>query len=118
MKISKADILNPDSDDAAVKLALAETHVIQETKKYLEDVSTANHQLITPVLIFGVGQFLQEGVILDAFQSKQRSDTVILVKNIPYGTTTSELTDLFSPHGEIVRLLLPPRWYYGRRRII
>lgn len=38
MKISKADILNPDSDDAAVKLALAETHVIQETKKYLEDV--------------------------------------------------------------------------------
>lgn len=39
MKMSKADILNPDSDDAAVKLALAETHVIQETKKYLEDVS-------------------------------------------------------------------------------
>lgn len=47
-------------------------------------------------------------MILDAFQSKQRSDTIILVKNIPYGTTTSELSDLFSPHGEIVRLLLPP----------
>lgn len=41
MKISKADILNPDSDDAAVKLALAETHVIQETKKYLEDVTNS-----------------------------------------------------------------------------
>ena len=36
--MSKADILNPDSDDAAIKLALAETHVIQETKKSLEDV--------------------------------------------------------------------------------
>lgn len=43
MKISKSDILNPDSDDAGVKLALAETHVIQETKKYLEDVSIPPH---------------------------------------------------------------------------
>jgi len=39
MNISKADILSADSDNAAVKLALAETHVIQETKKYFEDVS-------------------------------------------------------------------------------
>ena len=39
MKLSKADILNPESDNAAVKLALAETHVIQETKKYLEEVN-------------------------------------------------------------------------------
>ena len=38
MHLSKADILNPESDNAAVKLALAETHVIQETKKYLEEV--------------------------------------------------------------------------------
>ncbi|OAX43051.1 hypothetical protein K503DRAFT_232040 [Rhizopogon vinicolor AM-OR11-026] len=35
MGIAKADILNPESDDAAVKLGLAETHVIQETKSYL-----------------------------------------------------------------------------------
>ncbi len=42
MNISKADILNAEDGTAnpAVKLALAETHVIQETKKYLEDVST------------------------------------------------------------------------------
>ncbi len=38
-KVPKADILDPGSNDAAVKLALAETHIIQETKKYLEDVS-------------------------------------------------------------------------------
>lgn len=31
-----------------------------------------------------------------------------MVKNIPYGTTLSELKDLFSPCGEIARLLLPP----------
>ena len=42
MNISKADILHPDSEDPtsstnpAVKLALAETHIINETKAYLE----------------------------------------------------------------------------------
>lgn len=41
--ISKADIVNPDSSgvsgSAAVKLALAETHIIAETKQYFEQVS-------------------------------------------------------------------------------
>lgn len=50
----------------------------------------------------------QEGVSLETFTSRQRSDTIILVKNIPYGTSASELRDMFSPHGSIVRLLLPP----------
>ena len=36
MGIAKADILNPESDDAAVKIALAETYIIQEMKSYLE----------------------------------------------------------------------------------
>lgn len=45
---------------------------------------------------------------MDSFRSKQRSDTIILVKNIPYGTTISELTEMLSLHGEITRLLLPP----------
>ncbi|KZV89423.1 RNA-binding domain-containing protein [Exidia glandulosa HHB12029] len=89
MKIDKSVILNPDDGEggnAAVKLALAETHVINETKTYFED----------------------EGVSLESFTSRQRSDTIILVKNIPYGTSTQELRELFEPHGTVVRLLLPP----------
>ncbi|KAG2337556.1 RNA-binding domain-containing protein [Suillus weaverae] len=69
MGIAKADILNPESDNAAVKLALAETHVIQETKSYLES----------------------QGVVLSSFSSRARSDTTILVKNIPYGTTAEQI---------------------------
>lgn len=40
MRIPKADILNAENGttNPAVKLALAETHVIQETKRYLEEV--------------------------------------------------------------------------------
>jgi multiple RNA-binding domain-containing protein 1 len=72
-----------------------------------------NHDLIVCpvsdfVAIHVIYLHAQEGVILDSFQNSLRSDTTILVKNIPYGTTTSQLEELFSPHGEIVRLLLPP----------
>ena len=87
MKISKSEILNPESgDNAAVKLALAETHIIQETKVYLES----------------------QGVLLSSFSSRARSDTTILVKNIPYGTTIDQIRELFEPHGELSRVLVPP----------
>ncbi|KAG9037626.1 Multiple RNA-binding domain-containing protein 1 [Tulasnella sp. JGI-2019a] len=93
LKISKGDILNAETGttNPAVKLALAETHIINETKKYLED----------------------NGIILDSSQtsttrSAPRSNTTILVKNIPYGTSVEDLQSMFNMHGEIVRLLLPP----------
>ncbi|KAF9484770.1 RNA-binding domain-containing protein [Pholiota conissans] len=87
MNIDKSEILNPESgDNAAVKLALAETHIIQETKSYLES----------------------QGVLLSTFSSRARSETTILVKNIPYGTTTEQIRELFEPHGELSRVLVPP----------
>lgn len=86
MKIDKADILGADSTNAAVKLALAETHVIQETKDYL----------------------LSEGVNLTLPSTTPRSPTTILIKNIPYSTGTSALEDLLKPYGEVTRLLVPP----------
>ena len=90
MSISKAAILNPDpsesSTNPAVKLALAETHIITETKAYLE----------------------QHGVVLSSFSTKARSDTVLLVKNIPYGTTEAQIREMFEPHGELAKVLVPP----------
>ncbi|KAJ4490517.1 hypothetical protein J3R30DRAFT_93378 [Lentinula aciculospora] len=94
MNISKADILNPDSGDPtsstnpAVKLALAETHIINETKAYLES----------------------NGVVLSSFSSPgtARSGTAILVKNIPYGTSDIQIRELFEPHGTVSRVLVPP----------
>ena len=91
MNIPKADILNPDNAvNPAVKLALAETHIIQETKIYLES----------------------QGVSLTSFSSPhsrtRRSDTVILVKNIPYGTTAEQIREMFEVYGELRRVLVPP----------
>ena len=89
MNVAKSDILDVESDNMAVRLALAETHTIQETIKYLQDA----------------------GVSIDAFKAnmkKERSDTVIMVKNIPFSTQESELRDLFGRHGDVIRIVLPP----------
>ncbi len=88
MNVPKADILNPESDNAAVKLALAETHVIQETKSFLET----------------------NGVVLSSLSGQRiaRNDTTILVKNIPYGTSADQIRELFEPHGQLQRVLVPP----------
>lgn len=55
----------------------------------------------------------QHGIILDSFESVNtrsgaRSNTTVLVKNIPYGTSTVDLQNMFGMHGEVTRLLLPP----------
>lgn len=86
--MSKSELLDPTSTDAAVKQAVAETHIIQETKKY----------------------FAAHGANLDAFKSQKRGDTAILVKNLPHGTTLEELRKLFeeAAGGNVLQVLMPP----------
>ncbi|KAJ5964154.1 uncharacterized protein N7479_004030 [Penicillium vulpinum] len=84
--VSKSELLDPTSSEAAVKQAHAETHVIQETKAY----------------------FASNGVNIDAFKERERGNTAILVKNFSYGVTTAELRNLFEPYGKVIRLLMPP----------
>lgn len=86
MGISKAELLDPTSSDAAVKQAHAETHIIQETKSY----------------------FAQHGVDLEAFQKSAKGDLAVLVKNVPHGVTPDELRKLFEEHGTITKFLMPP----------
>jgi multiple RNA-binding domain-containing protein 1 len=86
MGISKAELLDPTSSDAAVKQAHAETHIIQETKNY----------------------FGQHGVDLEAFKSSAKGDTAILVKNVPHSVTADELRKTFEEHGKVAKFLMPP----------
>lgn len=79
-------MLNADAGNAAVRLALAETQIVNETKEFLE----------------------KHGISTDAFGRKERSDTVILVKNTPYGTSEDDLRDLFGKFGDLGRVLIPP----------
>ena len=86
LRVSKSDLLEPTSTEAAVKQAHAETHVIQETKAY----------------------FLSQGVDLEALKRKERGDTAILVKNFAFGTKEEELKALFEKYAPITRILMPP----------
>ena len=52
---------------------------------------------------------LQEGIDLSAFTTrKTRSDTIILVKNLPARTTDEDLTAVFAKFGDLGRVVLPP----------
>jgi multiple RNA-binding domain-containing protein 1 len=84
--VSKAELIDPSSSDAAIKQAHAETHVIQETKAF----------------------FTSHGINLETFKQRERDDRTLLVKNFPFGTTAEELRSLFGPYGEVAKLLLPP----------
>ena len=79
------------SGDAAVRLALGETQIIEENREY----------------------FRQNGVDMDALVSDhgkeaQRSNTSILVKNLPFDTHVDELAKLFQMDDASVKILLPP----------
>ncbi|KYQ94283.1 RNA-binding region RNP-1 domain-containing protein [Tieghemostelium lacteum] len=87
-KISQGEILDTEAQDMAVRMTLMETHIINETKKFLEE----------------------NGVVIDYIGDKnvKRSNTTILIKNIPFRTTEKEISDMFSKFGEITRNLLTP----------
>ncbi len=86
----KSEIFNPEGGDttAAVRMALGETQLVAETREFME----------------------AQGVNLEVFEKAQlkRSKNVVLVKNLPFGTTEAELHQLFQPFGPIGRLVLPP----------
>lgn len=85
----KSHILDAESSvSLGVRMALGETQIVAETREFLT----------------------QNGVVLDCFSQADapRSKTVILVKNLPAGTKSSELHEVFSKHGTVGRVILPP----------
>ncbi|CDS05564.1 hypothetical protein LRAMOSA08092 [Lichtheimia ramosa] len=89
--LSKSEVLDPNSSNMAVRLALAETNLVNETKEFFE----------------------KHGIVLDSFGKKERSDTTILVKNTPFGTSEDDLRELFGKYGDLGRVLVPPAQTMG-----
>lgn len=88
-QVSKQDVLLSSGDTtAAVRLALGETQIVEDTRKFLES----------------------EGVKLQAFegQPQKRSKTIIIVKNLPAKTPIEAIRNQFAAHGELQRLVMPP----------
>lgn len=89
--IQKSDLLDIENGNLAVKMAQSETIIISQTKEWLQ----------------------QNGIDLYKLESTprhscKRSDTTLLVKNIPYSTKEKDLNEIFARYGEIKRLLISP----------
>jgi multiple RNA-binding domain-containing protein 1 len=88
--VKKSDVLDRDAASMAVRVSLAETRLLKETKDFL----------------------IEQNVSMAAFQGKKseskRSETVILVKNIPFETETDDLRRLFGKFGNLQRVVVPP----------
>ena len=88
--VTKDKVLDTStSSSLAVRMALAETEIVSDTKEFLE----------------------KQGINMEVLSSPdmkiQRSKSVILVKNLPFGTTAEELDILFSPFGTLDRVVIP-----------
>lgn len=72
----------------AVRLALGETQIVTDTRKFL----------------------IENGVQLDAFNKPlvERSKKILLIKNLPAKTSSTEIRELFEPFGVLGRVILPP----------
>lgn len=84
--MSRADIMDTSKvsgGELAVRLAISETQILQENREYFEahgvDISALESATSTNKTI-------------------KRSNTTILVKNLPYDLVSSELEDLFAKY--------------------
>jgi multiple RNA-binding domain-containing protein 1 len=84
------------SGDAAVRLALGETQIIEENREYFRERGVNMDVLVSANTSKGDEE------------SIQRSKTAILVKNLPFDTRLEELTKLFHMGDAPVELMLPP----------
>jgi multiple RNA-binding domain-containing protein 1 len=95
--LRKGDVLGVkdglSSGDAAVRLALGETQIIEENREYFKKHGVDMDALVSPV---------------GEEDKHKRSNTSVLVKNLPYDTKVEELMKLFHIGEEPVRILLPP----------
>jgi multiple RNA-binding domain-containing protein 1 len=97
--LRKGDVLNVkdqlSAGDAAVRMALGETAIIEENRVYFHE-----HGIDMEALVSGD---------LEQYQQVPRSKTALLVKNLPYDTTHDELMKMFGSAGDTpTRILLPP----------
>lgn len=82
--VPKSEMMDPDSSDLPVRMALGETWVVAETKRGLEEAGCNVAALEEAAKAAGSG----------ASKAVERSTTALVVKNIPYSTTEQDLVQV------------------------
>ena len=87
--LTKQDLMSREVDNPSVKISLAETKIINETKEYLKE----------------------NGINISIFETSrksiQRSRDTVIIKNLPKDTNKNKLTELFNRYGFVNKLILP-----------
>ncbi|KAI3994991.1 hypothetical protein MKX01_019805 [Papaver californicum] len=91
--VSKSDFLDREADDLAVRIALGETRVISDTKEGLVNA--------------GINVAALEEFASGKTDGSKRSNHVLLVKNLPYGSSEGDLTKMFGKFGSLDKIILP-----------
>ncbi|XP_021764740.1 multiple RNA-binding domain-containing protein 1-like [Chenopodium quinoa] len=92
--VSKSDLLDREADDVAVRIALGETSIIAETKKALTKA--------------GVNVVSLEEFAARKSEGANRSNHVLLVKNLPFSSSKDELSEMFGRFGSLDNVIFPP----------
>ncbi|GFP95542.1 multiple RNA-binding domain-containing protein 1, partial [Phtheirospermum japonicum] len=91
--VSKSELLDREANDVAVRIALGETEVIAETKRALSSA--------------GINVASLELASLGKSNKGLKRSRVILVKNLPFCSSKSELADMFGKFGNLDKVILP-----------
>lgn len=109
--ISKSEVLDRDAKNMAVRVALAETQVIQETKTFLQQEGVNLPTLEQALFITNENSKTKTtGNSTSGVGSLRlpRSDTVMLAKHLPPTADIDSIRELFGRYGVLVRCVLPP----------
>lgn len=102
--VARGDILDTDGvggGEMAVRLAIGETHVIQENQEYF-----ASHGVDIQVLESALRRGKSEKGAPKT-EAAKRSTTTLLIKNLPHDLIEAELEDMFTKYGSISSFLVP-----------
>ena len=90
LHVGKGEFLDKDHTDLAVRIAMAETKILEEIREWMGN----------------------NDVNFEAFQgsrtSTPRSESIIIVKNLPKNAILSEISELFGRFGAVSRCIMPP----------
>lgn len=119
--VSKANLIaDSDAQDSiAVRMALGESQIVDETRQFLIDHGINLHSFDenNETLESNENRTTVDPAVrrINEKKKKSRSKTVIVVKNLPAKIDSQTIEKLFSRFGTISRLILPP---YGVTAIV
>jgi len=117
--VERGEVMERDASNLAVRLALAETRVISDTKQWLVEKGVSLTVLegalregkrgaggAAPPALTGRGG--GGGPTSTAPPPADLSDKLLLVKNLPPDADTLALKDMFSRYGTLTQFIVPP----------